>query len=396
MILRARHLPAALLLLAGCQSSPDASTPLTPVTLDRFRSLVGEGHLDLGPRSPTHASVPDLGDGMLMVRSGEYELLGPTGHGTAAFDGAVIFDATTDAPPSAAGTGSFSLELEGTRYESVDLSSIAAVLPEAGAAGETYLVIGGFELSTDASGREIGSALWAMVPVTDVAAGATITLDGERALAYFGTGPIDGESPELVAVTASGSLTFGDDVPAALEVGASLSASLEGEFGRIDVTDPGPDPGPGPGITPTVLAAGDYTLTFAAASPEVYCDGALAGRESELASLGPAALGLVGGAVSAASPDARTISLSGAAIEASFAAPSIDVLWDDEASFFLGFSEHGGASVAGGTRVGSFVFLAPDDDASGRAAFVGAVFAADPAAPDAGQCQVGWEALIAR
>jgi hypothetical protein len=238
--------------------------------------------------------------------------------------------------------------------------------------------------------------IWAMVPLSDVAAGATVTLDGTRTLAYFGTGPMDSESPELVAITASGTLTFGADVPATFDVGASISASLEGEFGRVDVTDPGPGPGPGPGVDPTGIAAGDYTLTFAGTDAEIYCDGSLSGHETDFAGVGPDALGLAGGPVTVTSVDVRTITLSGAAIQSSFMTAALDASWQDDALFYVGFADGGGASMAGGTRVGSFAFLAPEDDATGRPVFVGAVFAADPSSPDAGQCQIGWEATLAR
>lgn len=385
-----RHL-TLLLVLAGCQAAPE-STPTIDRTLPSFVAWQPFAPV-VSP--PDHASVPDFGGGVLMVESGDFAFTGETAHGEATFVGAVLFDPTVEEPPGAAGVGGFSIEVDGAVYEAADLSTIGAVLPDAGEGGETYLVLGGFRLETDATGRDVGSVIWAMVPESDVAAGATVTLDGERTLAYFAAGPVDSESPELVAITASGTLTFGDDVPATFEVGASLSASLEGEFGRVDVTDPGPGPGPGPGIDPTGITEGDYTLAFAGTSAEVFCDGTLAGHEGDFAGLGPDALGIEGGAVTVTSSDVRTITLSGAAIETSFGAPVLETSWQDDALFYIGFADHGGVGMGGGTRVGSFAFLAPEDDASGRALFVGAVFAADPASPDAGQCQIGWEATLA-
>ncbi len=393
MNLRARHLTPLLLLLAGCQAAPEA----TPTLDQGLPSFVGWRPFDLAVSPRDHATVPDFGGGVLMVESGDFAFTGETAHGDATFDHAVLFDPSSDAMPTDGGTGGFSLEIDGTRYEAADLSTIGAVLPDAGDGGETYLVLGGFRLETDATGRDIGSVIWAMVPLSDVTAGATVTLDGERTLAYFASGPIDSESPDLVAITASGSITFGDDLPATFDVGATLSASLEGEFGRVDVTDPGPGLGlgPGPGIDPTGMAAGDYTLSFAGTGAEIFCDGALAGHEADFAGLAPDALGLAGGAVTVVSPDVRTIVLSGAVIETSFASPSLDASWQDDAGFYIGFADHGGVSMGGGARVGSFAFLAPGDDSTGRALFVGAVFAADPAMPDAGQCQIGWEATLA-
>lgn len=119
----------------------------------------------------------------------------------------------------------------------------------------------------------------------------------------------------------------------------------------------------------------------------------MSGREAELATLSPAALGIEAGAVTVADDGAGTLALSGAAIAASFAAPSVAASWDSDASVYLGFVDRTSAGPAGTTALGAFVFVAPYDPAA-IDAFVGVVLAADPAAPEAGTCQIGFAATL--
>lgn len=368
---------ATLLVLGGC-APPASSTPPIVVHWDPPTPTPG----------PTGGHAPDVGGITPFATSGAYTFESPLAHGTARLE-AVVVDMTSETPPTSVGTGSFDVPVDGTTYSGVGAEAIASTLPDT----PDQLVLAAFVMETDTSGIDVGSVIWLVLPTAEAVVGTPVEIDGEARVALFGHGPIDTESPEITAAAATGTITF-EAVDLAL--GGHVTATLSAEMGRIAWSDvdpgPGPGPGPMPGDPPIAVAAGAYDLVLSGPA-DVFCDGTMSGREVELSALAPTAVGIEAGAVTIADDGAGTLTLSGPAIGASFATPSVTAGWESDASFYLGSVDRSAPGPLGTSVLAGFVFVAPYD-AAAIDAFVGVVVATDPAAPEAGSCQIGYPATL--
>lgn len=354
--------------LTACGAPPpitiDPGEPTFRATLDGWAYV---------PPPRIGGVVPDLGTLTPLSTSGAFTFAGELAPGSATLS-AVVIDPSSETPPAAVGTGSFLVPVDGTDYTGTGAEAIAAIFPDE----SEMLLLGAYMLALDASGAEIGSVIWVAVPASDAAPGATVALDGESRVAVFGHGPIDREEPEISAVAITGTLTFG---AVDLALGGRVEATLAGDFGRAVFDDVPRDP---PIEPAPPFATGRYELVLLG-SAEARCEGTLAGREAEVAAL---PLGLTGGALEVAgTPD--LLSWSGAAIEASLRAPSVDATWQPEAGAFVAFTD-GGPGALGLVEEGRYLLTrGPDAEA-----MLGVILA-DPEDPTgAAFCQIGVAATI--
>jgi hypothetical protein len=358
----------ALLSLGACTGPASITLEQPPfrVSLDGWRYV-----------PPTHGPVggvvPDLGSITPLSTSGAFTFEGELAPGSATVS-AVVVDPLSEAPPTAVGSGSFLVPVDGVDYTGAGGDAIAASFPDE----SDLLLLAAFVMETDATGVDVGSVVWIVVSTADAVPGATVALDGETRLAVFGHGPLDREEPEITAVAVTGTVTFG---AVDLAIGGTIEATLAGDFGRA-VFEPGPTDPPIEPAPP--FATGSYELMLLGPA-EAHCEGSLAGREAEVAAL---SLGLSGGALEVAE-GAGALTLSGASIEASFGAPSVDAAWQPEAAAFIAFTG-GGAGALGLVEEGRYLITAGPD----AEALIGVILA-DPAdATGAAFCQVGVPATI--
>lgn len=371
------HVTASSLLLASIAA---CSGP-APIEIERpfLPNIVvtDTGWLVL-PTQPHGGTVPDFGSLTPLRTSGSFSFEGESATGTATLS-AVVADVTSEEPPSALGTGSFVIPVEGVEYARSDAAATAAVFPDE----SEMLILAAYVMDTDPSGVDVGTVVWIAVPTADAVSGAAIALDGESRIAVFGTGPLDTESPETAAVAVTGTVTFG---AVDLAVGGTIEATLSADFTRAVFDDVRPvDPPTEPAPT---FAEGAYTLTIEGTA-DVHCEGTLAGREAELAALDAASYGIAGGAVVVSGP-AEALTMSGAAIESIFALPSLDASWQGEVGAFTAFTDGGGAGALGLTEEGRFLLAR----GPGAEPLIGLMLI-DAADPSGGSyCQVGFAGLI--
>jgi hypothetical protein len=330
-----------------------------------------------------------VGGGILFLESGDFTLEGDAVPGSASFDGAVVWDADSEQEPTAVGGGAFAVTVGGTLYQAGTAESLAFVLPDE--TGTDYLVLGVFALETDATGVEVGSVVYVIVPAADFAPGATVSLDGSERLALFGAGPLDADAPEVSGAAVSGQLTF---VSGSLAAGATVTATLAANFaaatwpGRTDPEDP-------PATDPVNLVVpGPYALAFSAPG-NVYCDGSLAGKEADFAGLLPSAVGLADGPVTVSIPSPEQMLLTGDVLVGAFGAPSLGLDWLGDPSMpglFIGWVEASAAGPLGTTQAVTYLML------DGESASPTTIQAAGAAEFDdregGGWCGVQWDATL--
>ena len=350
---------ALLLSLVACSTeSPSPTVTLPP------------GH---GVR-PVY-TVPGGGDasGLMFGGGNSFQFTGATAPGSATFTGAVYTG--IDEPIVNTGGGSLSITIDGQLYSTSSLESIATTMADD--TGE-YLVIGGYAHRPGAGGDTVMDQAFIIIPQSDFAPVATIELDGQDRIALFATGPADAEEPELYAAAVTGTVQLGGGSPTA---GGTITATVSGDFGAIEVitTDP-----PGGGGGGEELPSGTYALAIAGPA-DVYCDGSLAGQEAAFANITTASLGFTDGIVTVTG--GTTASVAGAPISAAFGTSEL-ALESIGDGLFAGFSDEGSSGPAGTTMVAKYLVV---DAASSSSTFITVgVGAAYASATDDGQCSVAF------
>ncbi|HEY3358849.1 MAG TPA: hypothetical protein VGQ83_36710 [Polyangia bacterium] len=349
-------------LLAGCAAAegPGPADPgaAPPQGLGAPARAALPALLPALARQPAGGRVPVAGGGALrFIAADTFQFTGDVAAGTAAFDGAVVWDWMTRDQPAAFGTGAFALSVGGAAYAATGAESLALVVPD-DATGQEYLLLAA-DVIDGASGAEVAQVLYVIVPVADFVPGAVVALDGIDRVALFAAGPALAEQPAVAAAAVSGLVTFG---AGSLGAGGAVSASLTADFGPIDWPadpcasgcEPPPTTDPVNGIVP-----GHYVLAYAAPA-YVFCEGSLAGHETDFAALTLDDAGFGGGEVDVTLPSPMRVALAGAALGAAFGAAALDLDWAGDPSFpgmFVGFALRDGAGPAGTTRNVAYLFF---------------------------------------
>ncbi len=358
-----RHLSVLAATLCACAQpdsvepgpDPDRTVPMPP----------GAGI------RPIH-SVPG-GSAVAQMMFGEnasYMTSGPVAPGSAHFDAATY---STTGEPLGAGTGGFSISIDGTLYTATTDTMAFQVYDDP---GTPYLALVGFD---DASSGTTSFAhqVVVVVPESDFAIGATVALDGNERMALYANGDPMKDEPDVVGAATTGTVTF---TSGTLVDGAMITASVAGDFGAIDIV-PGTPPGGG------TISDGTYTLNVSGPG-EVFCDGAMAGSEAAFAGITLGDLGFTSGSVTIASAGGLEISCS--PISAAFASSPLKL--DSDGDVVFGVVDLSGPGPASTTLAGKFLAL---ETSSASPTFVnGGVGAGYVNAAGDGGCSVSFGATL--
>ncbi len=328
-------------------------------------------HGGIHPPSTQSEQVPTTA---FSFGAGTYYIAGPANPGNFDVTSAPVTDPNTD--PTSYGTGDYDVTIAPTDYTGA-LQSLA--MPIDDGMGNSYLVFGGYNIYTTAAGDQMDQVV-AIVKASDFAVGASVALDGTDRIAMFGTGSPNAPEPTLMAAAITGTVTFTAGSPA---VGGAITASVTGSFSDVSTTPPPPPPG--------TISAGAYTLAIDP-TVEVYCDGSLAGHETDFAGITPSDLALAGGAVTVATPSSSQVTVDGAVIAAAFAASPFALDLDASGEFFAGITSQTGSGPDSTTLVGKF--LAFDLASASPSAIYAAAGAGYVTADQSGSCSVAFAATL--
>jgi hypothetical protein len=312
--------------------------------------------------------------GLLFGPGSSFVPNGPTAPGTASFSNAPYSE-----EPTSAGTGAFSITIDGQLYSATAPDTFS--LPLTDENGATYLGLVGMQERPGPNGTMLIDEVVVIVPESDFAPGATVAFDGNDRMAFFASGDEMADAPSVFGAALTGSVTF---TAGSLAPGGTVSATVAGDFGSIDWVPPPPPPG-GTGS----ISDGNYDLAIQGPA-EVYCEGALAGQEAAFASITAASLGLTNGPVAVAN-NGSGVDISGAAITSAFGASpfALDPMGD---GLVAGITNENAAGPAGTTFVGKYLVF---DGASASAMFVnGGAGAGYVNANNDGQCSVAFGATL--
>ncbi|CAN5801693.1 hypothetical protein BH11MYX2_BH11MYX2_08160 [soil metagenome] len=319
-------------------------------------------------------TLPDGGAASALFGQGaSFLIYGPTAPGSASFTGAHVLQSEDDTANP--GSGTFDLTVDGTHYAATSsVQSVVFLDDESG--GTQYAEIIGYA-ERDSGTATIVDEVVVIVRASDVTPGATIALDGVDRVALFVSGDASQEEPSVyaAAVTGSVAISTGTGVP-----GASISASVTGDFGAVQFVD---DPSTGDPTTP--LTDGAYSLSVSSTG-DVYCDGSLAGQESTFASIAAASLGFANGDVALSNSG---LAIAGGVITSAFGASPFP-LADSGDGYVLGSTDESAAGPAGTTLVGKFIAF---DKASATSSFVNGAVGAGYVVDD-GQCSISFSVTL--
>lgn len=322
------------------------------------------------PPNPVPAQGGELPDVGSLPLAGQFTFTGPTALGSASVDMAPVLP--FDELPMSFGGGSFDVTVDGVNFASDTGDSVATVLP-ASLLGADFAHFGVY-LDEDAS--QLGTDVQVLVPAGDVVAGTTVALDGVERVAVFFHGDLSQPEPEIAAAAVVGTVTF---TAGSVEDGATLTASVAGQFGPITFDD----------IEPGSLEPGDYLLAFL--SPAiVYCDGSLVGQESAFAGVSLAQLGFGSGVVTIESVTATEVSVAGAPIQAGFGKSPLVLGGSPDVPPGVVYAEVGliGSGPASTDKLGHY--LALDSAGAGEGLAYGGAGAAYATASHDGYCAVSY------
>ncbi|MDX2086254.1 MAG: hypothetical protein SFX73_00335 [Kofleriaceae bacterium] len=321
-------------------------------------------------------SVPGGSSAVALVlgEGTSFQFTGPTAPGSATFTAAPYEDFEQEETPQFGG-GSLNITLGGQLYSATNLHSLATTITDA---TDAYLALSGYAESAGPAGTIHIDAVLVLMPKSDYVPGATIVLDGQDRIALFAAGNPENETADVygAAVTGTVQLGAGSATP-----GGTITATVDGEFGPIELLAPEP---------PVVddLTPGTYALALDDTAPfDVFCDGSLAGQEAQFANLAAASLGFVDGSVDLTT--GTSVTLSGAPIDAGFGAASL-VLDTVDVGLYAAFTSQSGSGPAGTSLVEKFLIL--DATSSSATAIVGGLGALYEAAD--GSCQVGYSITL--
>lgn len=317
------------LFAAACGTeSPDPGDDAPPIHLPPGGGVHPTYHV------PSGGPLPFTGDG--------FAFTGDVAPGAAEWTDAPLtdFDGGGGPPPDAFGGGSMSITINGVLYDAPALDSIAIAFTDED--GTQYVALDGYAVY-DNGGVEYANEATVIVLRSDVTVPGTVELDGINRVAVFANGPADAMEPTLVGAAVSGTVTFSGG---SLADGV-LTGSVAGDFGQIDYTPP-PPPGGGS------ITAGDYTLAILGGA-DVYCDGTLAGSEASFAGITADSLGLIGGAVTVATPS-PTVTVAGDPISSGFLTSPF-TLDEVDTGLYAGFTDETGSGPAGTTFAGKYLVL---------------------------------------
>jgi hypothetical protein len=264
---------------------------------------------------PTSGTLPNLGgSGLMFYSGGRYMAAGTTSPGSVSYDQAPIFDDRSGpgTPPSVFGGGNFQVAFGAYSFSATAAQSLSGVFSDM-QSNTQYVVLGAYHEVADPSapGRNIGTAVYVIAPLSDFGVGNTVMFDGQDRVALVMSGHVDLQQPEVAGIAVSGSVTY---TAGGTNVGDTISANAQGNFSETMVMQGPPPPPPPP---PGMLTAGSYMVTFSG-PPQVNCSGALAGHESDFASVTLASSGFTSGRVTLAVVNANEVTLDGAAMTASY------------------------------------------------------------------------------
>lgn len=324
--------------------------PTITLTLTLFAAACGTESPDPGDDTPPVRLPPGGGinpiftvpSGGPSAFTGGFTFTGPTAPGSASWTDAplVDFDGGGGPPPDTFGGGSMSITINGTLYESPALESMSVAFTADD--GTQYVALDGY-MTYDNAGVEYASEATVILLRSDITVPGTVELDGMNRVALFANGPADAMDPTLVGAAVTGTVTLSGGSLA----DGILSGSVAGDFGQIDYT-PGPPPGGGS------ITAGDYTLALVGGT-DVYCDGTLAGHESDFTGITADSLGLVGGAVSITDPS-PSIDISGDPITSGFLTSPF-TLDEVDTGLYAGFTDETGSGPDTTTFAGKYLVL---------------------------------------
>ncbi|MDX2091770.1 MAG: hypothetical protein SFX73_28170 [Kofleriaceae bacterium] len=302
-----------------------------------------------------------------------FQFTGPTAPGSATFTAAPYNDLEEDDPQF--GGGSVSITLGGQLYSASSLASLAATISD-----ETgdYLAVSGFAQRVGPAGTIVIDAVAVVMPRSDFAPGATIVLDGQDRVALIASGNPEAERPDVLGAAVTGTVQL---EAGSATVGGTITATVEGEFGPIEMLDTEEPPMLGD------LTAGTYAVAPDAAQADVHCEGSLAGQEAAFASLTASSLGFVDGSVDVTT--APGLAISGAPISSGFGSASL--AFDEvDVGMFVAFTDQTGNGPAGSALVGKYFFL---DGTSATTTLVQGGLGAVYEATD-GYCDVSFAATL--
>ncbi|HEY4181949.1 MAG TPA: hypothetical protein VGM90_34130 [Kofleriaceae bacterium] len=336
------------------------------------------------PTPPDHGvhsviTLPQGGAASALFGPGATFLIhGPTAPGSASVTGAPVLASPDDGANP--GSGAFDLTVDGTNYAATSSVQSLAFLDDEGS-GTQYAEIIGFA-ERDSGSATVVDEVVVIVRASDVTPGATIALDGVDRIALFVSGDESASEPSVFAAAETGSVTISAGTGA---VGSSISLSVTGDFGSVQFVDD-PTGGGGGGGDPTApLIDGAYSLSISGTA-DVYCDGSLAGQESNFASITPASLGLTNDDVALSNGG---LAIAGGTITTAFGASPF-ALADSGDGYVIGSTDENAAGPAGTTLIGKFIAF---DKASASATFVNGAVGAGYVVDD-GQCSISFSTTL--
>jgi len=350
-----------MMFAGACTSDPQVTQPPTV-------QLPPSGGLH-----PIH-QVPAGGHAMLFGGGSSFTFVGPTAPGTASYTDAPVFDINgSGMGPGQPGGGSMSITINGTSYAAPAIESATLLLGDPDGSGTDYIALDGYTTYAGPGGVTYASEVTVIVPKTDFAVNATVSLDGNDRVAMFANGPADAMEPTLVGAAITGTLTF-----TAGDLDTVVSGTVAGDFGQIDYV---PDPPPTGTIT-----AGSYALAVVGPA-EVYCDGTLAGHEADFAGVTMADLGVGNASVAVTAPSAAVVDIAGAP-----GFTGVFELDDQGGGLFAGFTTETGSGPSGTTYLGKYLVF---DGGSATPTFVnGGVGGGYATADGQGTCTVAFGATL--
>ena len=311
--------------------------------------------------------------GLLFGPGSSFVPNGPTAPGTASFTNAPYSE-----QPTSAGTGAFSITIDGQLYSAPAPDTFS--LPLTDENNTQYLGLVGMQERPGPNNTTLIDEVVVIVRDTDFAPGATVAFDGNDRMAFFASGDEASDAPSVFGAALTGSVTF---TAGSLAPGGSVSATVAGDFGSIDWVPPPPPPTTGGSISD-----GNYDLAIQGPA-EVYCEGALVGQEAAFAGITAASLGLANGPVAVANNASGSADISGAVITSAFGGSpfALDPVGD---GLFAGFTNENAAGPAGTTFAGKYLVF---DGASASPMFVNGGAGAGYVRND-GQCSVSFGATL--
>lgn len=331
---------------------PSTAEPKSPAAPPTFEAKRGEP----GIVTPTSEIVtvrtgqtPDLGNGPLFSSAGAFSTSGPVNPGTASYAAAPVIDWQSNTGPSSVGTGTWtSIQVGGSTYNSSNADAVAAIFPDG--SGVDYLVLSAFTEELDpTTGVTIGTVMHVMVPASDFSIGGSVNLDGVDRLAIFARGDISLPEPQISAAAVTGTVTFS---AGGLALGDLITADLAGDFAEFTWPSQPQQPPP----AQNNLTPGSYTLTYDP-TPNVYCDGTLAGQEPAFAAVTLASIGFTNGPVTlTAGSVAGTFEISGSPITSGYGVASLTLEgFPDAPAVVGGFVNGSGGGPNGTTFAGTYL-----------------------------------------